>query len=110
VFMEPELKTLAGSAATVLVGAMREPGWPARKTAWARLVGRGNAKAEANAAEALDEDAASLTPASEADTVTGWKIRLQDLLRAHPEAAVDLRTLLAPAAGAGVRAGRVGQD
>ncbi|GAA3298929.1 hypothetical protein Dvina_11730 [Dactylosporangium vinaceum] len=103
--MDPELKTLAERAATVLVGAMAETGGPARQAQFARLLGRGNTRAEQAAAATLAEDAAGLTPRSQPDTITAWRIRLQDLLRAHPGAAEDLRTLLAHD-----EAGREGRD
>ena len=103
---------LASSAASALVGAMAKDGWQALRSQVARLLGRGDRPAEQLALETLDEDAAGLTPDTERDVTAAWTARLRDLLRVHPEAAEELRALLAApgrnvaASGSGVAAGR----
>jgi hypothetical protein len=101
-----------GHRVGALVAAMAGDGWPATRTRAARLLGRGDARAERAMLEALDEDTAVLTPGTRRDVTTAWTTRLRDLLRADPEAARVLRELLAvapgsvTASGSGVAAGR----
>jgi hypothetical protein len=98
----PELVALAASAATTLVNAMATDAWQTVRTRVARLLGRGEARAEQLALETLDEDAATLAaePNAEArqDLTAGWAARLRDVLRSDPEAAEALRELIAEAA------------
>src|SRR5690349_3273630 len=93
--MDAELMTLASNAASALVGAMVKDGWEALRAGVARLLGRGDERAEQLALESLDEDAAALTSETERDVTAAWTGRLRDLLRARPEAADELRALLA---------------
>ncbi|WP_433046402.1 hypothetical protein [Dactylosporangium sp. CS-033363] len=102
--MDAELVALASSAATALVGAMAKDGWQAVRAGVARLLGRGDARAEQAALETLDEDAAGLRPGGEAEVTGAWAVRLKDLLRADPEAAAALRDLLTPDGGGAVSA------
>ncbi|GGM60822.1 hypothetical protein ACFFX1_28280 [Dactylosporangium sucinum] len=92
--MDAELVALASSAASALVGAMASDGWQALRSRVARLLGRGDARAEQVALETLDEDAAGLRPGTERDVASAWTVRLRDLLRADPGAAEGLRELL----------------
>ncbi|MFB9183509.1 hypothetical protein ACFFX1_35725 [Dactylosporangium sucinum] len=102
--MDAELVALATSAATALVGAMAKDGWDALRSRFARLLGRGDQRAEQLALETLDEDAGSLAPGTERELAAAWTARLRDLLRADPGAAGPLRELLAATGGGGVTA------
>lgn len=98
----PELVALATSAATSVVTAMATDAWQAVRTTVARLLGRGEARAEQLALEALDEDAANLcdepTDDSRRDLTAAWAARLRDLLRSDPDAAKALHELVADVA------------
>ncbi|MET7395215.1 hypothetical protein ABZS66_17170 [Dactylosporangium sp. NPDC005572] len=95
--MDAGLVALATSAASALVSAMAADGWQAVRGRVARLLGRGDARAEQIALETLDEDAAALTPDTRRDVAAAWTTRLRDLLRADPDAAEALRELFADA-------------
>lgn len=125
--MEAELAALAASGATALVGAMVTESWGQARTRVARFLARrgrsgepegepedeaGEAGEASQASQALEEGRAQLVAARDADdegTVAGieadWRLRLGQLLAREPQAAEELRQLLADlgaAPGAGV--------
>lgn len=98
--MEAELTALAASAATSLVGLMVSETWTQAREGLARFFGRGGDESAAEeelglsrrelvaAREAGDEGA-------EADIEAGWRTRLRRALQQDPQAAEELRQLLA---------------
>ncbi|WP_431042600.1 hypothetical protein ACQUSR_12195 [Streptomyces sp. P1-3] len=98
--MEAEVAALAASGATTLVGLMVSDAWTQGRQRLVRFFARGGGEDAAEeelrasreelvaACEAGDEDAA-------ADIEAGWRQRLRRVLRADPEAAAELRLLLA---------------
>ncbi|MCH6159459.1 hypothetical protein [Streptomyces marispadix] len=101
--MEPELMTLAASGATALVGLMVDEAWTATKYRVAALFGRGRADSESVEAE-LEESRGELVAARDAsdenaaaDVEAGLRTRLRRLLREDPDAAQELRSLIAEA-------------
>jgi hypothetical protein len=103
--MDQALVALAASAATTLVNAVTTDGWQAVRAAIGRLLGRGDKRAEESVLETLDEDATVLVGSADAATRAAvqaqWSVRLRDLLRVDPDAADELRRLIADAANAG---------
>ncbi|NBM21214.1 hypothetical protein, partial [Streptomyces sp. GC420] len=107
--MDAELAALAASGATTLVGLMVSETWTQTRDRVARFFARG--AGEGPAEEELGASRAELVAAREAgdelaaaDVEAGWRMRLRHLLRADPEAAEELRELLAelgPEAGRG---------
>ncbi|WNF25530.1 hypothetical protein RI138_01205 [Streptomyces sp. C11-1] len=97
--MEAELMTLAASGATTVVGLMATEAWTQVRGRLARFLSRGE---DTDAVDAeLEESRAELTAArADADEATAadieaeWRTRLRRALRANPEAAEELRTLL----------------
>jgi hypothetical protein len=110
--MGPELIALASTAASTLVSAMTTDAWRLVRTRLGRLLGRGDPPAETAVLEVLDEDAQAIAGAGDQqaalteDLGAQWTVRLRDLLRVEPDAAVLVRELVAElsAAGAGVSA------
>ncbi|MFE4176667.1 hypothetical protein ACFRR7_32270 [Streptomyces sp. NPDC056909] len=100
--MEAELVTLAMAGASALVQQMTTDGWTrARDRVVGFLAGRGQASPESIEAE-LDTARAELTAAErDGDEQTAedlrveWRNRLRRTLRADPEAAAELRALVA---------------
>ncbi|MGW6742938.1 hypothetical protein ACWGDX_19815 [Streptomyces sp. NPDC055025] len=100
--MEAELVTLAMAGATALVQQMTTDGWTrARVRMVGFFAGRGQASPESIEAE-LDTARAELTAAErDGDEQTAedlrveWRNRLRRTLRADPEAAAELRALVA---------------
>ncbi|WP_069812673.1 hypothetical protein [Streptomyces sp. TP-A0874] len=98
--MDAELTALAASGATTLVGLMVSEGWTQARDRLARFFARGGEAGAAEeelrlsreelvaARESEDESAAS-------DIEAGWRTRLRRVLQADPEAAEELRSLLA---------------
>ncbi|MEW1720277.1 hypothetical protein [Streptomyces sp. NPDC093109] len=98
--MEAELAALAASGATTLVGLMVSETWTQARHRLARFFSRGRdddavdeelrlSQEELLAARASEDDLAA------ADIEAGWRLRLRRALRANPEAAEELRLLLA---------------
>ena len=107
--MGPELVALASTAASTLVAAMTTDVWRLVRSRLGRLLGRGDPRGESAVLEAMDEDARAVADAGGESGVAGeltgqWTGRLRDLLRMDPEAAEQLRELVAEltAPGAGV--------
>ncbi|CAM5569585.1 hypothetical protein ACWIGF_11910 [Streptomyces diastaticus] len=97
--MDAELAALAASGASSLVGLMVSDAWSATRERVARLFARGGD--EEQAAGELTAARAELAEADRrgdaehrADIEEEWQLRLRRLLRADPEAAVELRRLL----------------
>jgi hypothetical protein len=97
----PELVALASTAASTLVAAMTTDVWRQVRTRLGRLLGRGDPRGESAVLEALDEDAQAVADAGGGESgVAGevrsqWTGRLRDLLRMDPQAADQLRELVA---------------
>lgn len=112
--MEAELAQLAASGATSLVGLMVTDAWTQVRGRLARFFARGGADGGEEAASAdLERSRDELAAARQAgDTATAedvraeWRLRLRRALQADPEAAGELRRLLAELEPAG-RDGRV---
>jgi hypothetical protein len=105
--VEAELLTLAGTAASALVGAVAKDAWGAAKSGFARLLGRGDAT-RAEAVEQQLERTRGAVEAAGADDKTVrdqqqavWAARLEDLLIERPEAVADLRALVEQIGAAG---------
>ncbi|MFD6287774.1 hypothetical protein [Streptomyces sp. NPDC060205] len=98
--MIPEwLSTLTAAGSAALVNAASTDAWQGARERFARLLGRGDPDRTEAAARRLDElrRVAGL-PGNErelADARHAWRLRLQDLLEDHPDAAVDLRSAIA---------------
>lgn len=100
--MEPEMLSLAMSGATALITAMATDGWVSVRARTARLLGRDRAEAEV-IEEELEESRTELTRAratGDPQPVSAmleeeWRTRMRHTLRTHPEAAAQLRALLA---------------
>ncbi|MFH8793208.1 hypothetical protein [Streptomyces sp. NPDC017941] len=106
--MDAELAALAAAGATALVQSMVGDGWTAARE---RVVGffsrRRAAGGEGAVAGELDEAREELVaardgddPDAAADVQAEWRNRLRRTLRADPEAAAELRALLAELAPA----------
>ncbi|MFH8884669.1 hypothetical protein [Streptomyces californicus] len=98
--MEAELTALAASGATTFVGLMATEAWSQVRGRLAGFLGRGEddevidaeleeSRAELTAARAEDDEEAA------ADIEAEWRNRLRRTLRADPEAAGELRAILA---------------
>jgi hypothetical protein len=100
--VEAELMALATAGATTLVQQMATDGWNrVRERAVAFFAARGSASPEAVGSD-LDAARSELVAAREdddhetaADLQAEWRGRLRRVLRADPEAAAELRALLA---------------
>jgi hypothetical protein len=94
--VEQELATLAMTGATTVVAAMATGAWESTRDGVARLFHRhGQEQVQAIAAQ-LDGDAAMVERAADQGEAReglagGWRLRLAELLREHPEAAAELR-------------------
>lgn len=98
--MNPEwLATLASAGAAGLVGAAATDAWAATRDRFVALLGRGDADRSAAAARRLDalRDQARREngDADLAQARQVWRVRLQDLLEEHPEAAGELQAAVA---------------
>lgn len=102
--MDPEIAALAASAGTALVTALATEAWQSASEGlvalWRRVLpGRADAveaELEATRGDLLGarDEGDEETPA---ELAAEWQGRLRRLLSAHPEAADELRTLLAQA-------------
>jgi hypothetical protein len=109
------LATLASTGGTALVTAMVTDSWEALRSKFARLLGRGDARAEAAMLARLDESRTALASAAAVgdserirpELEAAWRIRLEDLLERDSEVAEELCALVAEAQAAGAVAGRV---
>ncbi|MFB7618020.1 hypothetical protein [Kitasatospora sp. NPDC056181] len=107
------LVAVATAGSTALVGAMATDAWQTTRTGVLRLFGRGTPAADAESgqetppgpgshialvAAQLDGDAALVARAEDTELarrslLPGWQLRLQELLREHPELAGELGDL-----------------
>jgi len=90
---------LAAAGAQVVVAAMATDVWPAVKARFAGLFGRGH-RTEQRLERSRDRLVAD--PAVGEAEITGWRVRLADLLEEDPQAAAGLAALIAeltPAVG-----------
>ena len=95
------LAALASTGATALVTAMVTDGWEGARTRFARLLGRGDVKQAAAAAQ-LEQSKAMLVAASgaelegvRADQEAVWRARLEQLLERDPLAEEELQVFIA---------------
>jgi hypothetical protein len=108
---------LAGAGGAALVAAVATDGWQLAKRGFTHLFSRGDQHREAAVAERLERTRAVVEAGGDdgervrAEQQVAWTVRLADLLTDHPEAAEELRALVAQvAAAAGPRsAGHVVQ-
>ncbi|MGA5703318.1 hypothetical protein [Peterkaempfera bronchialis] len=105
--METELAALAVSGATTLVGLMAGDAWTSAKARITALLGRGRPGRGDSVADELEESQRELIAArdsgdesSVADIEAMWRLRIRQLLREEPEAADEVRALIAEASGA----------
>jgi|GEM_PF-6876136 len=107
--MEPFSVGLAVAGASALVNAMVTDGWEGVRKKIATLFGRGDHKQAQDALTRLDRSQAELVRRSGEDLAhaqqvqaTRWQARLEDLLEEHPDAAQDLRAIVAEITAAGL--------
>ncbi|MGA4842632.1 hypothetical protein [Streptomyces sp. G45] len=97
--MDPEVTALAAAGATALVQAMVGDGWTHARDRVAAFLGRRRDGGEDGLAGELDEARAELTASRDATVEEGlrveWRNRMRRALRDDPEAARELRALLA---------------
>ncbi|MEU6734771.1 hypothetical protein ABZ929_16460 [Streptomyces physcomitrii] len=101
--MEAELAGLASSAATAVVGLMLSEAWEQGRSRLARFLGRGGGEAAvAEVEEELRSSQRELVAARDSgdeeeagDIQLAWRQRMRRALREDPEAAEELRRLLA---------------
>lgn len=94
--------TLATSGATTIVAAAATDAWKQTKQGFARLLGRGNSAAVAEAETALERTSTALSAQAGADLEATrheqrlhWEALLLHLLRDYPDARAELEQLLA---------------
>lgn len=97
--LDEALATLAMTGATTIVAAMATQAWQATRVGVLQLFHRDQTQQTSIAAQ-LDGDDVLVTQDSDADgarraLVPSWKLRLEKLLRQHPDAADELRALMA---------------
>ncbi|GAA1597400.1 hypothetical protein GCM10009678_93950 [Actinomadura kijaniata] len=93
------LVALAAAGSTALVGAMATDAWHVARSGVLRLFGTGTSKApeeQPGLVARLDADAALVAGAQDAESarqslLPAWRLRLEEFLREHPEAAEDVR-------------------
>ena len=95
------IASLALSGGTVLVNAMAEDGWQAVRDKCANLFRHRGDERAAELLGQLDDDAAEVAsagaedrPELRQDLADTWRVRLRDLLKAHPEAREELAALV----------------
>lgn len=100
--MDPEITTLAGTAASTLVTLLTTDGWERVKAQFSSLWGHSQPERTEAIAWELEAARDDLTTAegtgetdTEAELRVEWRGRFRRLLSAHPEAAEELRMLLA---------------
>ena len=104
--MEAELAALALAGAKTLVGLMASDGWERVKGAFVAILGKNSTNAGGNAEADLERSRGELLAADEIgdgeaqeELIVEWRGRLSRLLRAHPELAEDISTLVAEFGG-----------
>ncbi|WP_069760458.1 hypothetical protein [Streptomyces sp. LUP47B] len=108
--MEAELAALATSGATTLIGLMVSDTWTQARDRLVRIFARaGDEDAAEEELRASQRELMAARNAADdavvADIEAGWRIRLRRALEADPDAAEELRSMLAelsPAAGEAV--------
>ncbi|WP_051852553.1 hypothetical protein [Streptomyces aureocirculatus] len=98
--MDPEwLATLAAASAAGLVGAAAEDAWQSTRDRFVRILGRGDPEQSESAGRRLDAlRAVARRPDSGAELTRArgaWRVRLQDFLDDHPDAAAELQAAIA---------------
>ncbi|MFH8990473.1 hypothetical protein [Streptomyces sp. NPDC017940] len=98
--MNPEwLAALAAAGAAGLVGAAAEDAWQTTRDRFVRLLGRGDPEQSERAGRRLDalRDVARRADggAELAQARGAWRVRLQDFLADHPDAAAELQAAIA---------------
>lgn len=100
--MEDEvIRVVATAAAGLIIRAMGTAAWSAVRDRWATLLGRGEVTRQRELAEQLDESAAVVSSAKDAErsTVTReveaeWRGELRALLRADPALVAEIQALV----------------
>jgi RNA polymerase sigma-70 factor (ECF subfamily) len=110
------LAALASAGGTAFVAAMVTDAWAGLRDRVARLLGRGDAKAEAAVLARLEESRVALAAATADNRAAGrvrqeleaaWRNRLEDFLQRVPASAKELRALVAEGLAAATVAGQV---
>lgn len=97
--MIESLAAVATAASTTLVAAMATDAWGAARSGLLRLFGRNEDGSEQGSLATLLESEAALVSeardpeAARRQLAPAWQLRLEQFLRAHPEAADDVREL-----------------
>ncbi|MGA4837850.1 hypothetical protein [Streptomyces sp. G45] len=93
------LATLAAAGAGGLVSAATTDAWQTTRDRFVHLLGRGDPERARAAAGRLDALRAAATGTdgdrARAQARLAWRVRLQDLLEEHPEAAAELQAAVA---------------
>ena len=94
------LAALATAGATTLVGAMATDAWQTAKTGIARLFGRSGPEQQAAIKAQLGRNATQVEQAEDADRArqrlaASWELELESLLAEDPDAAEELKVLIA---------------
>ncbi len=96
------LMALAASGGNAVITAMATDGWESFKGRIAKVFGRGKPELAQATAARLDQSRTALEGLTGADLdrvrteqEVAWRTRLEDLLEQYPEAADELRTLVA---------------
>jgi hypothetical protein len=99
--LDSALEGLAATGGAALVTAMVTDAWESVRTAFARLLGRGDPARTATAENRLEQSRQEMGNLSgeeleraSAEQETAWQVRLSDLLEDWPDAAQELRALI----------------
>ncbi|MEU7382131.1 hypothetical protein AB0A91_19465 [Streptomyces sp. NPDC042207] len=97
--LEESLTALAASGGAAVVAAMATDAWASTRAAVVRLFRRAGEEQQTAVRVCLADDASLVTGASDAvqarqALLTAWQLRLETLVREHPDAAEELRALI----------------
>jgi hypothetical protein len=111
------LIALASAGGTGLIEAISSDAWETAKAGFARVLGRGDTKRQAEIEQRLDRTRAEVqaAPAGTADQVrvrhqAQWTARLEDFLDEHPEHAEQVKSIVDTLAASTGSTGRVHQQ
>jgi hypothetical protein len=102
--MSDTLAVLAMTGATTIVAAMTTSAWQTARSGVMRLFRHGGEERQAAVAAELDDHAALVMQAEDVararqGLAAAWQVRLEALLRQHPETAEELRALVGRTGG-----------